>query len=159
MYTLICVLMVAPKLPCSTFDPADMKEEAQKKLLQESSMFLIYAALDNDDDLDFNDNRHDASDASGHTITIPVISYYAYPLMDPSQLLGMTLLNPGIMDLFQQTGSTAAMESLTDSTGYFEDDDPMVESILNGNDNEKGSDVSQIYTEVDEGTNCRDAAI
>ncbi|KAF9302656.1 hypothetical protein BGZ74_005033 [Mortierella antarctica] len=127
-----------------------MKEEAQKKLLEESSMFLIYAALDNGDDLDFNDNRHDASDASGHTITIPVISYYAYPLMDPSQPLGMTLLNPGITDLFQQTGSTAAMESLTDSTGYFEDDDPMVESILNGNGNDKGSDVSQIYTEVDE---------
>ncbi|KAG0030481.1 hypothetical protein BGZ82_007418 [Podila clonocystis] len=141
---------VAPKLPCSTFDPADMKEEAQKKLLQESSMFLIYAALDNGDDLDFSDNQRDAFDASGHTTTIPVISYYAYPLTDPSQLMGMTLLNPGMLDMYQQTGSTAAMESLTDSVGYLEDDDPLVESILNGNGNDKDSKASQIYAEVNE---------
>ncbi|KAG0079181.1 hypothetical protein BGZ92_001161 [Podila epicladia] len=136
--------------PLLSLCPVDMKEEAQKKLLQECSMFLIYAALDNGDDLDFNDNRHDTFDASGHAATIPVISYYAYPLMDPSQLLGMTLLNPGMMELYQQRGSPAAIESMTDSAAYFEDDDPMVESILNGTNNDKGSEVSQIYTEVDE---------
>jgi hypothetical protein len=34
-----------------------------------------------------------------------------------------------------------------------------VESILNGNDNDKDSEASQIHTEVDEGMNCRDLAI
>ncbi|KAG0336374.1 hypothetical protein BG000_006631 [Podila horticola] len=128
----------------------DMKEETQKKLLQESSMFLIYAGLENGGDLDFSDSRSETFKASGHTATIPVLSYYAYPLLDPSQLLGMALLNPGMMDLYQRTGSTAAMESPTGSASYFEDDDPMVESILNGNDNDKNSKASQIYVEVDE---------
>lgn len=131
-----------------------MKGEVQKKILQESSMFLIYATLDNGDDLDFSDNR---SDASGHTATIPTISYYAYPLVDPSQLLGMTLLNPGMMDMVQQTGPTAAT-ALTGPSGYCEDDDPMVESILNGNDYDKGSEASQDSTEVDEGTYRHDKA-
>ncbi|KAF9372028.1 hypothetical protein CPB97_001513 [Podila verticillata] len=124
----------------------EMKGEVQKKILQESSMFLIYATLDNGDDLDFSDNR---SDASGHTATIPTISYYAYPLVDPSQLLGMTLLNPRMMDMVQQTGPTAAT-ALTGPSDYCEDDDPMVESILNGNDYDKGSEASQDSTEVDE---------
>ncbi|KAG0020693.1 hypothetical protein BGZ81_009233 [Podila clonocystis] len=136
--------------PAVKLDTSADMEEAQKKLLQGSSMFLIYAALDNGDDLDFSDNRHDAFDASGHTATIPVISYYAYPLMDPSQILGMTFLNPGILDMYQQTGSTAAMESLTNSAGYVEDDDPLVESILNGNGNYKDSKASQIFAEVNE---------
>ncbi|KAF9372982.1 hypothetical protein CPC16_002101 [Podila verticillata] len=127
----------------------EMKGEMQKKILQESSMFLIYAALDNGDDLDFSDNRYDAFEASGHTATTPTISYYAYPLVDPSQLLGMTLLNPGMIDMVQQTGPTVAT-ALTGSSGYCEDDDPMVESILNGNDYDKGSEASQDSTEVDE---------
>lgn len=137
-------------------NPAE-KEEAQRKILQESSMFLIFAALDNGGDLDFSNNRYDAFDASEHTATIPTISYYAYPLVDPSQLLGMTLLNPGMMDMAQQTRPAAAT-ALIGPASYFEDDDPMVESILNGNDYDKESEAIQDSTEVDEGMYRRDEA-
>ncbi|KAF9124282.1 hypothetical protein BGW39_008315 [Mortierella sp. 14UC] len=114
-------------------DPVPTEENtgSQRKLFQETSMFLVYGALVKDKQ---PTNRH----------AEPVVSFFAYPLVDQASLMDHILLNSRSLDQMKQRIEKAEVEPKR--TGALEDfvsyDDPMVDSIMNGCDSEQESGYS-----------------
>ncbi|KAF9911516.1 hypothetical protein EC991_003318 [Linnemannia zychae] len=111
--------------------PTEENAESQRKLFQETSMFLIYGAL-----------VKDKQPTSRHAE--PVVSFFAYPLVDQASLMDHILLNSRSLDQMKQKIDRANTEVEGTDAGedYVKYDDPVVDSIMNGCDSEQESGYS-----------------
>ncbi|KAG0287191.1 hypothetical protein BGZ96_008870 [Linnemannia gamsii] len=109
--------------------PTGEKTGSQRKLFQETSMFLVYGAL-------VKDNQP----ASRHAE--PIVSFFAYPLVDQASLMDHILLNTRSLDRMKQETEKAGVEPERLVEDFVSYDDPVVDSIMNGCDSEHESGYS-----------------
>lgn len=109
--------------------PAGDKRASQRKLFQETSMFLVYGAL-------VKENQP----ASRHAE--PIVSFFAYPLVDQASLMDHILLNTRSLDRMKQETEKADVEPERVVEDFVSYDDPVVDSIMNGCDSEHESGYS-----------------
>ncbi|KAF8934332.1 hypothetical protein BGZ47_010421 [Haplosporangium gracile] len=105
------------------------KTGSQRKLFQETSMFLVYGALVKEKQ---PTGRH----------AEPIISFFAYPLVDQASLMDHILLNTRSLDRMKQETEKADLEPERVAEDFVSYDDPVVDSIMNGCDSEQESGYS-----------------
>ncbi|KAF9151732.1 hypothetical protein BG015_006279 [Linnemannia schmuckeri] len=105
------------------------KTGSQRKLFQETSMFLVYGAL-----------VKEKQPAGRHAE--PIISFFAYPLVDQASLMDHMLLNARSLDRMKQETEKADLGLERVAEDFVSYDDPMVNSIMNGCDSEQESGYS-----------------
>ncbi|KAG9069552.1 hypothetical protein KI688_010455 [Linnemannia hyalina] len=112
-------------------DPAPTEEKtgSQRKLFQETSMFLVYGAL-----------VKEKQPTSRHAE--PIISFFAYPLVDQASLMDHILLNPRSLDRMKQETEKTNVKQEKVAEDFVSYDDPVVDSIMNGCDSEQESGYS-----------------
>ncbi|KAG0379340.1 hypothetical protein BGX24_000831 [Mortierella sp. AD032] len=130
--------------------PTEEKTGSQRRLFQETSMFLVYGAL-----------VKDKQPTSRHAE--PIVSFFAYPLVDQASLMDHILLNTRSLERMKQETDKAGEKVKPElagagagpAEGFVSYDDPMVDSIMNGCDSEHESgyssdQASRINMDVDE---------
>ncbi|KAG0210526.1 hypothetical protein BGX33_004843 [Mortierella sp. NVP41] len=110
-------------------DSAGDKSGSQRRLFQETTMFLVYGALVKE------------MQRSGR-LAEPIISFFAYPLVDQASLMDHMLLNTRSLARLKQDTEKAGMESGRTAEDFVSYDDPVVDSIMNGCDSEQESGYS-----------------
>ncbi|KAF9545482.1 hypothetical protein EC957_010898 [Mortierella hygrophila] len=113
--------------------PTEEKTGSQRKLFQESSMFLVYGAL-----------VKEKQPTSRHAE--PIISFFAYPLVDQASLMDHILLNPRSLDRMKQETEKTIVKQEKVVEDFVSYDDPVVDSIMNGCDSEQESGYSSDRT-------------
>ncbi|KAF9920873.1 hypothetical protein FBU30_009180, partial [Linnemannia zychae] len=119
-------------LGSSSEDPKSDSNEAigqQRRLFQDTSMFLVYGALVKDKQ---PKNRHSE----------PIVSFFAYPLVDQASFMNHILLNARSLDKMTQEAGKLEHEQKRTTEDFISYDDPMVDSIMNGCDSEQESGYS-----------------
>jgi hypothetical protein len=109
--------------------PTGEKTGSQRKLFQETSMFLVYGALVKEKQ---PTGRH----------AEPIVSFFAYPLVDQASLMDHILLNTRSLDRMKQETAKAEVEPERAVEDFVSYDDPVVDSIMNGCDSEHESGYS-----------------
>lgn len=105
------------------------KTGSQRKLFQETSMFLVYGALVKEKQ---PTGRH----------AEPIISFFAYPLVDQASLMDHMLLNTRSFDRMKQETEKTEVKQEKVAEDFVSYDDPVVDSIMNGCDTEQESGYS-----------------
>ncbi|KAF9330617.1 hypothetical protein BGZ91_000081 [Linnemannia elongata] len=105
------------------------KTGSQRKLFQETSMFLVYGALVKEKQ---PTGRH----------AEPIISFFAYPLVDQASLMDHILLNTRSFDRMKQETEKTEVKQEKVAEDFVSYDDPVVDSIMNGCDSEQESGYS-----------------
>ena len=113
----------------TTGEKTGEKTGSQRKLFQETTMFLVYGAL-------VKENQPLTRHAE------PIISFFAYPLVDQASLMDHILLNTRSLDRMKQDADKAAVEPARVVEDFVSYDDPVVDSIMNGCDSEQESGYS-----------------
>ncbi|KAG0269297.1 hypothetical protein BGZ95_002131, partial [Linnemannia exigua] len=115
--------------------PTEDKAGSQRRLFQETNMFLVYGAL-----------VKDKQPTSRHVE--PIVSFFAYPLVDQASLMDHILLNTRSLERMKQETDKAGVEAKPEPAGagsvddFVSYDDPIVDSIMNGCDSEHESGYS-----------------
>lgn len=109
--------------------PTEEKTGSQRKLFLETSMFLVYGAL-----------VKEKQPTSRHAE--PIISFFAYPLVDQASLMDHILLNTRSLDRMKQEAEKMKVKQEKVAEDFVSYDDPVVDSIMNGCDSEQESGYS-----------------
>ncbi|KAF9173955.1 hypothetical protein BGX20_001538 [Mortierella sp. AD010] len=122
-------------------------EDPRRKLYQDTSMFLVYGML-------VDNNPHLATDLENHGKTshkeLPTISFFAYPLVDQTSFSEQILLNTRSLEQIKQDAEDARLSDPLLSGDlkepYVRYEDPDVDSIMNGSDGEQESEQDSNQT-------------
>ncbi|KAI7825115.1 hypothetical protein BC939DRAFT_476345 [Gamsiella multidivaricata] len=109
----------------------DTCDDHRRKIYQETSMFLVYGVLVD------NDQEQDSLESNGRLRTM---CFYAYPLVDHEKFLEVVLLNVRSLDRLKQEAEDVQLDHHTlseDPETYIQYEDPVKNSIMNGCDNEQ----------------------
>ncbi|KAK3824113.1 MAG: hypothetical protein JOS17DRAFT_268743 [Linnemannia elongata] len=109
--------------------PAEEKTGSQRRLFQETSMFLVYGAL-----------VKGKQPTSRHAE--PIISFFAYPLVDQASLMDHILLNTRSLERTKRETEKGEVKQEKVEEDFVSYDDPVVDSIMNGCDSEQESGYS-----------------
>ncbi|KAF9112705.1 hypothetical protein BGX27_002926 [Mortierella sp. AM989] len=131
---------------------ADRSEDPRRKFYQDTSMFLVYGMLADNKDDNINPAKDSTHNMKAPHRTLPTISFFAYPLVDHSSFSEQVLLNTRSLEQIKQDAEEAWLsdplllgDTVDGSHVLYED--PEVDSIMNGTDNE------QVSTQLSNQTN------
>ncbi|KAF8922940.1 hypothetical protein BGZ58_003559, partial [Dissophora ornata] len=127
----------------------EMSDDLKRKVYQETSMFLVYGVLADDEEHShpFNVNSAVQGRKSSNKNSLPAISFFAYPLVDQVHFSEQMLLNTRSMDRLKQDAEEARLVDPVQSkeaNTFVQYEDPIVDSIMNGCDDDD-DDQERIY--------------
>ncbi|KAK3828404.1 MAG: hypothetical protein J3Q66DRAFT_434942 [Benniella sp.] len=113
-------------------DTTETNEDPRRKLYQDTSMFLVYGLLTDDG----------RSGRMGSRRDLPTVSFYAHPLTDQVGFSEQMLLNTRTMGNLQRNmdedkSSVDPGLSDDDDKDYIQYEDPTVDTIMNGYDDDE----------------------